>query len=698
MRVRGLGLLLLLVHWSGCSCKGSVSNVAPSLRAAPLSVPFGPVKVGTSTTATVKLDAQTKSAVTIASITLANGGEPGGAEAFKVQTKVESVPSLGSENLVLSFSPTSVQAYEAVLTIASDDPEHKTIDVLLTGAGSEPKIVVTPGCTVAQKCTGTATVTPPAITFAPEPFVRLLPVDVSTLPTIQFNNEGDVDLTVTSVTIAGPDAASFTFAGNSTIPAGGLTLKPTEGRSLSVRFKPGSEGQQAYAAEAVIASDDPANPTIKVALTGTLRPNLAPVVCANLVKVQPIDDAEIDYSTKADWAALMPAPAAGYDFTVSRNVAPRAVAIFSAISDSADQTKCTSDPEDGRLGLTYDWKLIKAPIGAMGLGLTGATTGQATLRPIVTGEYTLELTVKDTQAHATTVQLKFAVAVKQDLVAQLQWPGFNDVDLDLHLVRPSAVTQPSDPFSGAFAFFEAGDAGKTSGDVNGYSVIKKANTPGFDFDWGLVGTSDDPKLNIDDTGTVNLLENVSLNYPENDPLCAAANCTYKVMVHYFRDARAPAGPAGCLIDGGPGCVDGQACSCGGVQRCVADSAPKADAGTGVGKCYAPPKPVVRVFLKGSATAAATIPLDTLIPPDDLAIGAPCQMLYVADIEWPSKLLNGSLPDGGTPPATVIARGADAGRIVTPQVARFGWRQTGGSLQCSPDTTKGNGVDWYARQP
>ncbi|MBS1152415.1 MAG: hypothetical protein H6Q89_4113, partial [Myxococcaceae bacterium] len=176
------------------------------------------------------------------------------------------------------------------------------------------------------------------------------------------------------------------------------------------------------------------------------------MVCANLVKVQPIDDAEIDYSTKADWAPLIPAPATGYDLTNRRNVEPRAVAIFSALSDFADQTQCTSDPEDGRLGLTFAWRLLSAPTGAMGLGIAGATTPQATLRPIVTGEYTLELTVKDTQLHPTVVTIKFAVALKQDLVAQLQWPGFGDVDLDIHLVRPSAATQPTDPFSGVFAF------------------------------------------------------------------------------------------------------------------------------------------------------------------------------------------------------------------------------------------------------
>jgi hypothetical protein len=167
-------------------------------------------------------------------------------------------------------------------------------------------------------------------------------------------------------------------------------------------------------------------------------------------------------------------------------------------------------------------------------------------------------------------------------------------------------------------------------------------------------------------------------------------------------------PAACSIDGGLGsdgglaCADGLACGCASPQRCVADGAPKGDAGTGLGKCYLPPKPVVRIFLKGSAIPARVIPLDTLVPPDELALGAPCQLLYVADVEWPGKNELGMLPDGGTRPANIIVKGADLnGRIVGPLTARYGWRQAGGSLQCSPDTTFSSGgvdIDWYSRQP
>lgn len=704
MQVRLLIAAFTLLIGAGCSCKSNVAKIPPSLKVSPGSFDFGPVKSDSlrrnSAVTTFTLTAQTSAQVTITAVKLSSGGEPGGAEDFAVGLTPTSIDKLSSKTFDVTFSPVAVQASEAILTIESDDPDRQTTSVLLTGTGKQSVIAVTPQCDLSRKCTGTVTVIPPAIDFGAEPFVRLLPIDVTALPSVAIVNEGLVELKVTRIAVEGADASSFTIPGNSTVPAQGLLLAPAEGRNLSIRFKPASEAQPSYTAEVVIDSDDPLRPSVHVLLTGTLRPNLPPSVCANLIKVQPIDDAERDYSSKAEWARWLVPPAAGYDFTRNRDVEPRSVAIFSAFSDPVDQTQCTTDPEDGRLGLTYEWKLLSAPAGAMGLGISNATAPQATLRPIVTGEYTLQLTVMDTQLHATVVRLKFAVALKQDLVAQLQWTGFADVDLDVHLVRPSAATQPGDPFSGVFDFFENGPANTTAGDINGYALTKQRPVgSGFDFDWGSAGTSDDPKLNIDDIGSGSLLENVSLNYPEHDPKCATTSCRYKVLVHYFKDGRTAVAPAACVIDGGVDCLDGQACGCAAPGQCVADSAPRADAGAGVGKCYAPPRPVVRIFLKGSATPALTVPVDLLVPPDELSIGAPCQMLYVADIDWPSKTLIGSLADGGTPLATVSAHGGDdAGRVVTPTLARFGWRQAGGSLQCSPDTTKGAAVDWYTQQP
>ncbi|MBI3183029.1 MAG: choice-of-anchor D domain-containing protein [Myxococcales bacterium] len=682
-------LLLLPGLALALSCRGcdqDVKRIRPAIVVSPVSFDFGKVKAGASAEVTVTVSSATRASLAVSSVSIEGGGS-----AFAVADPPSSVPGLTDHKMRVAFSPTELRAYEAAVVIASNDEENPETRVSLAGEGAKPTIAVTPECLPAKKCTGTATVEPPAIDFAPEPFERRLLPDVTTLPTVAITNLGEVGLLVTKLAIEGADAAAFKFTGNSALPPGGLPIGAGEGVSLSIRFTPTSESQVDYASEVVIQSDDSAKPEVRVKLTGKLRPNLPPKICANVVKVIPGDgSAPIDYSSKQEWDLLLTLPAGGYDFTQSRDVQPKSVVAFSAISDAADQTKCTSDPEDGRIGLSWQWKLISTPAGSSPIALGGAATSQATLTPFATGEYVVELTVKDTQGHAATTTLKFVVALKEDLVAQLSWNGFSDVDLDVHLVRPTSTT-PGDPFSGAFSFFEEGSANKTSGDVNGWALITRQNNPGFDFEWGDVGTFDDPRLNIDDTGSGQLLENVSLNYPENDPRCQSSACSYKVMVHYFRDARASS-PAPCTVDGGTSCKDGDRCDCAFGTRCVANDAPKTSAPSGAGKCFVPPEPVVRIFFRGNPTPAAVIPLDTLNPPDKLVLPAPCQMLYLADVLWPAKG-DGGVTDAGP---QVLVQGADGGYVTDPKLARFGFRQQN-SLQCSPNLTKG-AVDWYGAAP
>ncbi|MCA2978141.1 MAG: hypothetical protein INH37_07645, partial [Myxococcaceae bacterium] len=338
--------------------------------------------------------------------------------------------------------------------------------------------------------------------------------------------------------------------------------------------------------------------------------------------------------------------------------------------------------------------------------LATPTAPTMSFRPVASGDYVVELTVSDGQV-STTVTGRVRCAVKQDLVVQLEWNGFERVDLDLHLVRPSA-RMPGERFGGVFQFFDAvrGDGGisQTSGDLNGYAVRQRQALPGANFDWGGPGEADDPRLALDNTGMVGsgaeaeLVELASLDQPENDERCATTSCSYGVFVHYFGDARAIATAPACTVTGQAGCRDGERCACSMPEaRCVAEAAPLGDAGVGSGKCYPAPRPVVRIFARGEASPAAVIPLETLLPPDLLAIGAPCQMLEVAEIRWPARTLKGSLPDGGSPPPVVIVAGADdGGRVVSPQVGRFGVRPSGG-LQCSADLSVGGGP-WYGQNP
>lgn len=689
----------------GCRCQNQVNTVKPSLTVSPASVDFGQVKNGDRQARTLTFESRTQAAVTISSITLEQGTAVGGVEGFIPGTKPTTVAAFEKVTMPITFAPTQLVQYQATVIITSDDPDKPTIRVPLVGEGAKPIISVTPVCERAQQCTGSVTVTPPAIDFGMEPLMRQVMVPASQLPGVVITNDGPVPLSVTKVAIEGADAAAFTFARAEATP---WELMPGEGRTPQLRFRPTSAAQMTYQAQLVVESEDPDRPRVVVELRGTLLPNQPPQVCLNLTRVTPPPavGGPRDYATAAEWMALMTPPAQGYDFTLTRDVRPGELVQFSALSD-VDPTRCTTDPETGRANLTWSWRLVSFPMGARPPGLSGAGSPLLQLRPVVTGDYVLELTVSDGAA-STVVTARFACVIKQDLVVQLEWTGFDGVDLDLHLVRPSAATSV-DPFSGAYQFFDAplpdGGATQTAGDINGYAVKTVLPTiPGANFNWGEPGSADDPSLNLDNTGMSatgpngDLIENISLNDPQNDERCATQPCRYKVLVHYFRDDRMTM-TSSCFVDGGAGCRDGERCGCAlATERCVAEGAPIGDAGIGAAKCYVAPTPTVRIFLKGSRTPAQVIPLDSLMPADTVAIGAPCQMWSVAEIAWPARSQIGSLPDGGTPPAQISVTGAGAqGRITNPAIGRFGYRQTGGALRCSPDLSI-NGANWYGQNP
>lgn len=664
---------------AGCTCGPQVMQVPPSLIVTPAGLDFGQVKVGEAKQLTFKLESQTRSPVSLTSIRL----EGPGAAAFRLGTVPTSLEAQASETVRLTFTPPAEAAFTATLLVDSNDPERPTTRIAVAGEGAEPKFVVTPDCPTSRGCTAAVVVSPPSIDFGMEPLSRPVAPDPTTLPALVVVNEGAVALHVDSLSFGGADATAFSIAGNATFPDGGLTLEASEGFNLALRFVPTLESQTTYAGTVTLTSDDPATPSITVALNGTLKPNEPPSICANLVRVVPVEIGESprEYGTAAEWASLMNPPSGGVDLSLRRDVRPGELIVLSAISDAADVTRCSTDPEDGR-ALMFEWTLLSDPTGVVNQRLGGVET--QSFRPTRTGSYVIQLSVTDSRGSTRTTTLQFAVAVKQDLVVQLEWTGFSGVDLDLHLVRPSAVTG-GDAFTGAFSFFNAGPANKSSGDINGFANTVRMANAGFDFDWGGPGSSDDPRLNVDDRGDGQLLENISMNDPENDPRCDAG-CTYPVLVHYFEDNRMPMSPAACVVDGTPGCGDGDTCTCPAQQRCVADTPNDGGVPFGSGKCFAAPRPQLKLYFYGAATPAAVIPL----PPTEVLIGAPCAMWHVADIDWPGRDLEGSLPDGGTPPPVVREIGN-----LTPLVSAFGRRAPGGSLACSPNITQG-AVNWYAR--
>jgi hypothetical protein len=650
-------LFLLLVLGVGCHNE-QVQTIQPTATVDTAARDFGAVRVGTTASLAISVAAATKADLMLSATVMGDG--------FALMTVPDHVVGLTSDNIVLTFSPAAAQPYTGELVITTNDLMRPELHVMLLGHGAFGVLDITAVCDTAARCEAMVTNGPASIHFAPEPFIRLQPVDPRALPGLSLHSSGEVPVVLDRLAIEGVDLTAFSWVGNATVPDGGLSLSPDASVLLPLRFTPTSATQMAYMASATVTSDVG---SVSVPLSGNLRPNLPPRVCFNVVTVVPADGSGTQsYDTPGDWQPLLTVPDGGYDFTMSRDIPPRAQVTISALSNPTDEGTCTYDPDDGRLGLTWNWQIISAPPGSTPVVLAGANTPTVSLRAFAVGRYVIQLTVTDSQMNATAATAAFTVALKSDLLVQLEWAGFANVDLDLHLIRPDAG-----PFS--------------AGDLNGYSVTATPNVS--DFDWGFPGPLDDPHLNIDDTGSGPLLENISLDKPEDDANCASGPCTYQVQVHYFRDARTHTSPPACIVDGGVTCLDGQACDCAAGNVCVASAAPAGAPATGPGVCISPVNPVVRLFFRGASAPATEIPLPSLMPPDALVLGAPCQLLHVADVVWPARGTDGGIG--------VNVIGADGtGRVTNPQISRYGIRQAG-NLQCAPDTMR-SGKPWYGLEP
>ena len=137
------------------------------------------------------------------SLTLSSGSSPGGAEAFSITTPPTAVTALSNVKVQVSFTPTALEEYSAVLTVKSDDPEHPSILVPLVGNGAKPIIAVTPECDVNRGCTGSVVVSPPSLDFGAQPYMGQLIPDPTTLPQVDIVNEGPVGLKLLGIALIG---------------------------------------------------------------------------------------------------------------------------------------------------------------------------------------------------------------------------------------------------------------------------------------------------------------------------------------------------------------------------------------------------------------------------------------------------------------------------------------------------------------
>jgi PKD repeat protein len=156
----------------------------------------------------------------------------------------ETIAPAGSRTLQVVFSPTSVGAKSAALSIPSNDPDEPTVTVPLSGVGvaAEPDI----------------SVSPPSKDFG-----DVLVGSSSPAQTFTVSNVGGADLDVYTITITGTNANQFAKQNDN---VSGETIAPGGSRTVQVVFGPTSAGAKVAALS--IPSNDPDEPTVTVSLTG----------------------------------------------------------------------------------------------------------------------------------------------------------------------------------------------------------------------------------------------------------------------------------------------------------------------------------------------------------------------------------------------------------------------------------------------
>ncbi|HEY0881675.1 MAG TPA: choice-of-anchor D domain-containing protein, partial [Archangium sp.] len=182
-----LSWLVLLGALIAVGCRDNkVQKVTPTLGLESLNVDFGPVRVDTVSDKPFVLSAMNGAAVQLTSVTVE------GDAAFSLDAPPELVPGSSSETLTLKFAPKSAGDVTATLVVTSDDELAPERRVELTGRGAYPKLTVEVACDAGARCEAVVASSPPSIDFAPEPFVRLRPIEPSTLPQLRLRSTGEV--------------------------------------------------------------------------------------------------------------------------------------------------------------------------------------------------------------------------------------------------------------------------------------------------------------------------------------------------------------------------------------------------------------------------------------------------------------------------------------------------------------------------
>lgn len=222
----------------------TMEGEAAAIAVDPAALDFGSVDVGQEKDLTVTITNNGSADLDITEIAITGEGftydVDGGAT--PCGTLPKTLAASESCTVAVTFAPEQGQTYNGTLTITSNDTVTPIVEIAMTGTGDAPDIEVNPT----------------SLAFPLEPGV---PSDTKQ---ITITNNGVANLEISSITTTGN---GFSVAAGTCDNATGFTLAPAASCDLDVTFEPATLGT--FSGTLTIASNDPIDPTVIVALSGS---------------------------------------------------------------------------------------------------------------------------------------------------------------------------------------------------------------------------------------------------------------------------------------------------------------------------------------------------------------------------------------------------------------------------------------------
>jgi len=227
----------------------------PDINLNPVALDFGVVTVGDTATLSSQVQNLGTADLVVSLVNLCAGTST---EFSFVPLASMTIAPSGSETLSVTYTPGDAGTDTGCIAIDSNDPDEATVELGLSGTGEVPPVDVPD-----------INLNPVALDFG------VVTVGGTATLTSQIENLGTADLTVNSIAPTAGTSVEFSFTAPATpfvIPVGGS-------QSVTVTFGPADVGPETGSLE--ILSDDPDEPAVELALSGSGEPVPVPDIALN---------------------------------------------------------------------------------------------------------------------------------------------------------------------------------------------------------------------------------------------------------------------------------------------------------------------------------------------------------------------------------------------------------------------------------